>query len=87
MERRVTGLEDFTLVKSVIVPTEIYRFHSVPAKISVVFFKKSFILFLVALGLCCSVWSFSSCEQGPLFAVAHRLLMAAASLVGSTRPS
>ena len=88
MERHVTGLEDLTLIKTVILPTEIYRFHSVPAKISMVFFKKSFILFLVALALCCSVWSFSSCgEQGPLFAVAYRLLIVVASLVGSTRPS
>ena len=37
MERHVTGLEDLTLIKTVILPTEIYRFHSVPAKISMVF--------------------------------------------------
>ena len=41
-----------------------------------------FYFFLVALGLCCSEWAFSSCgERGLLFIVVHRLLIATASLV------
>ena len=37
-------------------------------------------LFLVALGLCCCAWAFSSCsEQGLLFVAVHRLLIAVAS--------
>ena len=40
---------------------------------------------LVALGLCCCVWAFSSCsEQGLLSIAAHRLLIAVASLVVDT---
>ena len=39
-------------------------------------------LFLAALGLCCCVQAFSSCsEQGLLFVVVRRLLIAVASLV------
>ena len=39
-------------------------------------------LFRAALGLRCCTWAFSSCsEQGLLFVVVHRLLMAVASLV------
>ena len=39
-------------------------------------------LFLAVLGLCCCVRAFSSCgEQGLLFIVVHRLLIAVASLV------
>ena len=39
-------------------------------------------LFLVALGLRCCMWAFSSCgEQGLLFIVARGLLVAVASLV------
>ena len=37
---------------------------------------------MAALGFCCCAWSFSSCgEQGLLFIVVHRLLIAVASLV------
>ena len=39
-------------------------------------------LFLAALGLRCCLWAFSSCgEQGLLFVVVHRFLIAVASLV------
>ena len=39
-------------------------------------------LFLVALGLCCCTWAFSSCgERGLLFVVVRGLLIAVASLV------
>ena len=39
-------------------------------------------LFMAALGLCCCAQAFSSCgEQGLLFVVMHRLLIAVASLV------
>ena len=39
-------------------------------------------LFLAALALHCCAWAFSSCgEQGLLFIVVHRLLIAVASLV------
>jgi len=42
-------------------------------------------LILVALGLCCCTPAFYSCsEWGLLLVAAHRLLTAAASLVGST---
>ena len=45
-------------------------------------FFKIFYLFLAALGLCRCAWAFSSCsEQGLLFVVVHRLLIAVASLV------
>ena len=45
-------------------------------------FKKLFILFLAALGLCCSAWAFSSCsERGLLFVAVRGLLIAVASLV------
>ena len=38
-------------------------------------------LFLAALGLCCCMWTFSSCgERGLLFVAVHRLLIAVASL-------
>ena len=41
-----------------------------------------FYLFLVALGLCCCEWAFSSCgERGVLFIVVHRLLIVVASVV------
>ena len=41
-----------------------------------------FILFLTALGLCCSAWAFSSCsEWEPLLVVVLGLLIAVASLV------
>ena len=49
----------------------------------ILFFYKFilFILFLAALGLCCCMWAFSSCgEQGLLFVVVPRLLIAVASL-------
>ena len=37
---------------------------------------------MAALGLCCCVWAFSSCsEQGLLFVVVRRLIIAMASLV------
>ena len=47
------------------------------------FFFNKFIfyllLFLAALGLCCCAWAFSSCgEQGLLFVVVCRLLIAVA---------
>ena len=43
-------------------------------------------LFLAALGLRCCAWAFSSCgEQGLLFVVARRLLVAVASLVAEHR--
>ena len=48
------------------------------------FFYKIFnlFLFLVALGLRCCSWAFSSCgERGLLFVVVRRLLIAVASLV------
>ena len=53
------------------------------------FLKKNFFkliyfiyLFLVALGLRCCVWAFSSCgEWGLLFIAVRRLLIAVASLV------
>ena len=41
---------------------------------------------MAALGLCCCVWAFSSCsEQGLLFIVVHRLLIAVTSLVAEHR--
>ena len=41
-------------------------------------FKK----FLAVLGLCCCMWTFSSCgKQGLLFVAVHRFLIAVASLV------
>ena len=44
-----------------------------------------FILFLAALGLHCCTWAFSSCgEWGLLFVAVHGLLIALASLFGST---
>ena len=44
-----------------------------------------FIYLLVALGLHCFAWAFSSCcEMGLLFIVMHRLLVVMASLVRST---
>ena len=44
-----------------------------------------FIYLLVALGLHCFAWAFSSCgEMGLLFIVVHRLLDVMASLVWST---
>ena len=47
-----------------------------------VFFNKFIYLFLAALGLCCCVQAFSSCnEQGLLFIAVHGLLIAVASLV------
>ena len=53
--------------------------------ISVACFFKKFVylfLFLAALGLRCCTWAFSSYgEQGLLFVVVHRLLIAVASLV------
>ena len=37
---------------------------------------------MAVLGLCCCVWAFSSCgEQGLLFVVMRRFLIAVASLV------
>ena len=40
------------------------------------------LLFLVALGLCCFKWAFSSCsKRGLVFVVVHELLMAVASLI------
>ena len=46
------------------------------------FFFLSICLFLVALGLHCCLWAFSSCCKGGLFFVAvHGLLIAVASLV------
>ena len=43
-------------------------------------------VFLVALGLHCRTWSFSSYrEQGLLFVVVHRLLTAVASETGGER--
>ena len=39
-----------------------------------------FFFFLAALGLCCYVWAFSSCERGLLFVVVRGLLIAVASL-------
>ena len=45
-----------------------------------------FILFLAVLGLHCCGWASSSCsEQGLLFIVVHRLLIAVASLVAEHR--
>ena len=45
-------------------------------------FNKFIYLFLVALGLRCYMWAFSSCrEKGLLFVVVHRLLIELASLV------
>ena len=51
------------------------------------FFKINFIyLFLAVLGLRCCVQAFSSCgEQGLLFIVVCRLLIAVASLVAEHR--
>ena len=49
---------------------------------NIYFLINLFILFLAALGLCCCTRAFSSCvEQGLLFVVVHRLLIAVASLV------
>ena len=49
-------------------------------------FKKIFFNFLSALGLRCSARAFFSCvEWGLLFVAAHRLLIAAASLVAEHR--
>ena len=47
------------------------------------FFKFLFVfIYLVALGLCCSTWAFSSCiERGLLFLAVHGLLIAVVSLV------
>ena len=43
-------------------------------------------LFLVALGLRCCTWAFSSCgERGLLFIAVHRLLIVAASVVAEHR--
>ena len=49
--------------------------------------KKNFIyIFLVALGLHCCAWAFSSCgEWRILFIAMHRLLIAAASVVAEHR--
>ena len=45
-------------------------------------FLESFFFMWTALGLCCCVRAFSSCgEQGLLFVVVRRLLIAVASLV------
>ena len=57
-----------------------------PSIMATLFFKNKFIyliyLFLVALGLRCCEWAFSSCgEWGLLFVVVHGLLIAVASLV------
>ena len=51
------------------------------------FFNIYFIyLFLVALGIRCCAWAFSSCsEQGLLFVAVHRLLIAVASLAAEHR--
>jgi len=50
------------------------------------FFEIYFILFLAVLGLLCYTWAFSGCSKvGLLFAVAHRLLTAVASLVAEHR--
>ena len=41
---------------------------------------------MAVFGLRCCVWAFSSCDvQGLLFVVAHRLLIAVASLVAEHR--
>ena len=46
------------------------------------FFNKFIYLFLVALGLCCCAWAFSSCgEWGLVFILVRRLLTVVASLV------
>ena len=45
-----------------------------------------FLIYFVALGLCCCVQAFSSCgEQGLLFIMVHRLLIVVASLVAEHR--
>ena len=50
------------------------------------FFFFLIFLFLAAMGLCCCMWAFSSsAEQGLLFIVVHRLLIAVASLVAEHR--
>ena len=56
---------------------------NINSKKSTLFFFIIFIyLFLAVLGLCCCVGAFSSCgEQGLLFIVVCRLLIAVASLV------
>ena len=52
-------------------------------KIILFFFNLFIYLFLAALGLRCCARAFSSCgERGLLFVAVHRLLIAAASLVG-----
>ena len=44
------------------------------------------LLLLVALGLCCCKWAFSSCsERGLLFVVVHEVLIAVASLIAEHR--
>ena len=48
--------------------------------------KFIYLFFMVTLGLQCCVQAFSSCgEQGLLFIVVHRLLIAVASLVVQQR--
>ena len=37
--------------------------------------------FMAALGLCCCVWAFSSCDERGLLCAVRRLLIAVASLV------
>ena len=47
-------------------------------------FYKFIYLFLAALGLCCCMWTFSSCgERGLLFVAVRRLLIAVASRCGA----
>ena len=47
-----------------------------------IFYLYIYFFFVAALGLCCCVWTFSSCgEQGLLFVAVRRLLIVVASLV------
>ena len=58
-----------------------YKLYDVK-QIKIIFKINLFILFLVALGLCCCMWAFSSCgEQGLLFVAVRGLLIAVAPLV------
>ena len=45
-----------------------------------------FICFFAALGLCCSAWVFSGCEQGLLSMEVHGFLIVVASPVAEHRP-
>ena len=67
---------------------EVSRYLETPIFIFIFIFVSyflKFILFLSALGLCCCARAFSSCgERGLLFVAVCRLLIAVASLVGST---